>query len=605
MLNLDYELKKIDNLIENKLADMACNEFLKLVDEFSKDENKSDLARVYKSFGEFLFKCACYDESLDMLINAYKLDYMKDEILNFCYDKFVNLNVEIFKNTYNNNLNLIGYNNLEFEDLKLDFMMTNDNEYFVFDKELKEFKSKIVVENYRPMEYLQNKYAPDEYSDIVIYEDWNYESIRKYLNIYKINRKIYIISDNLNKLLSFLMLSDNLGSEAKGIKIFSSVEEFQTFFEQNNDIYLPFNIITDIKEKKDQINKALFDIHNQRIKQQNRNDENILLTIGILSYNRGTRALEDIKELIKLKYDAEIEFLVSNDGSTKNTDGYKEIQQIEDCRISYYELEQTKGLSGNFYNIIDKAKGKFVFITNDVDITINGNVPHYLRKIVDNENASVIATRTEQTSYRKDKKYTKGEDAICNFSLSNNYISGTMYNKELIKKYKLDEWLYQKEQQKDNEAYIIYPHEFLDIALSKYGNIIIDSTMLVLKGPLNPDESLSYDESFNQEIQLPKYALYTSRIEELEGWCRLIKEIIDDDSILRKEFINICNKIFFLVSLVKNKYTNANYSWEKICNEIYQKCIEQMEIVYEDLSLTKKVTDRKQIDAIKEFFEKK
>lgn len=603
-IDVDYELNLISNLIDNKLTDEACERYINLINGLNTSNDTTDLPKVYKSFAEFLFKCGCYDEGLDMFIDAYNLNYMKVEIESFLYDKFINPNLDYFKDCYNYNIKACNIPNLniEYSDLTLDFFETTTSEYHIFDKQSNSFKGPVALMKYSSMEYLQKKYADDRFSDIVIYVSWNYEEIRKYLNIYT-NRKIYIISDKLSDILSFFKISKELAEEIKNTTFFGSIAEFKLYFESNSSLYLPYNVISANEYKKDELIKVLNEIHNLRLTKEYRDNSNILLSIGIPSYNKGSRVLEELKELTKLKYDSEIEFVISNNGSTKALDEYNKIQNLNDSRVKYYEIESFENSSLNLCNLIDKAKGRFLLLLNEEDIILYKEVDYYLKKIKDNENVAIISTRGSQSMYRTDTYLKAGKQAIYEFMLSNNYFSGTMYNTRIIKKYNLNMWLKQKSLDKTNHAYLLYPHEFLDIAISKYGDVIIDSTILTLEranrlNELTPDDYNNFDSNLN----LFKYTLYESRLNELEGWCNLIREIADDDNLIRDMFAKTCNKIFFLVSLVNQNYLAAGYDLKEIYNKIYDKCLEQMEILYENINVTKKINDKKQLGNLRDYY---
>jgi len=607
---IDIELKNIDSLIKQGNIDEACNKYIDLIN------NNEDiyLAKVYKSFAQFLFDCQCYEESLDMFVNAYELGYMKNDIEQFIYESFLEPNIDYFKECYKNNLLQCedGKTLLEkypFENLPLDFIPTLQDKYYIFNKENHKFISKYNIVEYDKSSYLEYKYSKDEFSDIVIYEEWNYENIRKYLNAFVVsNRKVYVIVDDLPKLISFFKFSDLYTKELKDVKLFSSLEDFRNFFETNKSVYLPLNILSADETKKEKLTTVIEQIHQKRLTKEYRDESNILLTICIPSYNRGHRALENIKELSKLKYDSEIEFLVSNNGSIKNVEGYKQIQSMNDARVSYYELEENQTIDGNVCNVVKNAKGKYLMLLSDEDRIINSKLPYYMRKLKNSKGTAIIATKTpNQSSYRKNAYFKKGREAIYSFIFTNNYISGTIYNNELIKKNNIDSWLEQKRIEHDNIAFILYPHEFLDMALARLGDIIIDETIIVSEGKAEGSEVVEDKQvnAVNDKLDIQTYATYESRIQQMNDWCRLIKEIASEDNLLTRElFLRLCNKTFFLVSLyqIKIKYLFNGYNWNEICAKVYDACLESMEVLYENISQPEKINDKSILEQIKNSF---
>lgn len=603
---IDIELEAINSLIGQGDIDKACDKYINLIN----NTENAYIAKVYRSFAQFLFECKCYEESLDMFVNAYELDYMKNDIEQFIYKSFLKPNIEYFKKCYKNNLLQCedGESLLKeypFETLPLDFVPTLKDTYYIFDKSKHKFINKYTMIEYENTSYLEYKYSEDEFSDIVIYEQWNYENIRKYLRAFS-NRKIYLVSDNLPQLLSFLKFSDLYTGELKNVRLFSSLEDFKKFFETNNSIYIPFNVLSEDTAKKEELQSVISQLHQRRITKDYRDESNILLTICIPSYNRGHRALENIKELLKLKYDAEIEFLVSNNGSVRNIEGYKQIQSTNDARISYYEFEISQGFSGNICNVIKKAKGKFILLISDEDMVINSKLPYYMRKLKNSKKISIFATKTIQTPYRENSHFKKGSEAILNFMLTNNYISGIIYNNEMIKKNNLVSWLEQKQTENNNHAFSLYPHEFLDIALANFGDIIIDETNLVSQGKSEQTE-ISVDNqntnAINAKLNIPSYSLYESRIQEMNGWCKLTKEIASkDNQLIRNMFSKICNKIYFLVYIVQKQYISGGYNWNEICDLIYNACLENMENLYKNIALPTKMNDKKILEQLRNSF---
>ncbi len=601
---IDVELENIDSLIEQGNVDEACNRYINLIN----NNEDAYLAKVYKNFAQLLFDCQCYEESLDMFVNAYELDYMKNDIEQFIYKSFLEPNIDYFKECYKNNLLQCenGKTILEkypFETLPLDFIPTLQDKYYIFDKENHKFISKYNIIEYEKSSYLEYKYSDDEFSDIAIYEQWDYENIRKYLNAFVVsNRKVYVVVDDLPKLISFFKFSDLYTKELKDVKLFSSLEDFRNFFETNKSVYLPLNIISADETKKEKLTNVIKQIHQKRLTKEYRDESNILLTICIPSYNRGHRALADIKELCKLKYDAEIEFLVSNNASTKNIEEYKEIQAINDARVSYYELEVNQGFAANVCNVVKMAKGKFALLISDEDMILVSNLPHYMRRLKNEKGIGMIATKWRDKFYLKNAHFKKGNEAILNYMFTDNDTSGDIFNNELVKNNNIISWLEQKQSEQDNIAFAFYSYQFLGLILATLGDIIVDETVIISAGK-SESESEVLGINANNNVDIPQYASYESRIKQMNNWSNLIKEIANEDSLLiRKLFLKLCSKTFGLISMhqIKSKYILHGYNWAEICDKVYDACLESMESLYENMSQSEKINDKRILEQIRD-----
>ena len=110
-----------------------------------------------------------------------------------------------------------------------------------------------------------------------------------------------------------------------------------------------------IVAKDSQIYTAFFEkLHEKRLLEKQTKD-NVFLTIGIPSYNRGKILLENIKHLQCLEYDAEIEFVVSNNGSQIEAEYYDQISKLNDSRLVYTSFQSNQGYASNVLNVMSHS----------------------------------------------------------------------------------------------------------------------------------------------------------------------------------------------------------------------------------------------------------
>ena len=91
-----------------------------------------------------------------------------------------------------------------------------------------------------------------------------------------------------------------------------------------------------------------------------------LVTIGIPTYNRAKAYLKDaIKSAVDQTY-PNIEILISDNGSTDNTQLL--VKSFDDPRIRYIKQENNIGANNNFNYCVMNAKGDYFLLLHDDDL---------------------------------------------------------------------------------------------------------------------------------------------------------------------------------------------------------------------------------------------
>lgn len=582
MNNLNVKLNSIQNLIDCNKSEEACVEFFRFIRE-SEETNDENLPFLYYKFAFILFDNEFYEDCIMMLNNAYKSNYMKKEIKEFIFDSFIIPNLNSFEESYFNNFN--NYNShlnskisaLNYNELKLEFIPVSSDKYYIFDLEKDTFDETIdfSTENINIKPHI---HFEDEFSDILLIDNYNLNNLINYIQ-FTPNRKIYYLTSSPLKTLSFFKLPNIVDSFLNNIIIFDTIYSLEDYFQNNPSVYLPkiilnldpiactntFNIVNDI------INNT----HKSRLSSKHRDDSNILLSVCIPSYNRGHRALKNILSLMKLNYDSEIEFVVSNNGSDVNIDGYNKIKTMDDSRITYFEFKSNQGYLKNVCNVLNLAKGKFALLISDEDMVNFSALSHYMSILQNNSNLGVIRSGSTKNYKNLNIVHKKaGIDAFKNFFLSNNYASGTIYNTRILNDNKFTE-LIEKRSHEDVSC-LYYAHMWLDALVTFKGDFYQDSAILCIEGigedDTVPDHLKSLDSSIYAE--LPPYQPYENRIEQHYGFIELLNMLplsLNEDII--DAYLSLCWKTNFLVSLVKHKYIKYNFNIDKIFDELYQCCI--------------------------------
>lgn len=569
---IDQSLHMIDELIKKGSKDEVYKEFIELIKKIESSEyqpDKNSIANVFHSFALFLFHITEYENFFKMLIKAQEYGFSKDEIEGFLYDAFIRPNLKEFKNIYEANIKFFSVNNYikatgipQFEELTFYLLSTGvKNEYYLFDKEVKLIREKI---NLFESQNLQTIPTFDSFSDYLLLEDWNLFNILSCSkSIGKMNKKTYIVLNNIRKFLSCLQGAIVDESILSDVLIFDSLENMNEYFMQSNS-FLPRNFIN-LTEKSDKPQQIINHIHNYRTSKEYRNRNNVLLSICIPSYNRGKRAYDNVLHLLKSYYDEEIEIIVSNNGTqNESKEYYDKIRDINDSRVKYFAFDENMGFTINVCKICELASGKFILLISDEDL-VNFGVFDQIMNILNQSQDSLSVLRTSSTSQNRlrNKIANSGKEAILNFMLTSNYMSGIILNNRLLKRYKGIEYI---KENLNNIACMTYPHMYWELLLSQYGKVQGTDLILINEGKVEKMEDEYTTGISDNRLQIPVYATIEHRLSQHEGFTEVFKQMElckKDVNLLREMYISLSAKTLFLVTLSINlfyKKTDSNFS---------------------------------------------
>ena len=199
---------------------------------------------------------------------------------------------------------------------------------------------------------------------------------------------------------------------------------------------------------------------------------NDLLTIVFPTYNRGHLLVKTLKK-ISTRLPARTSVMVLDNGSNQFKEEYEEVKSIASAsdRINYSRNEENLMFEGNFSKAFESVATNYLMFISDEDAPkldfIKDNMPLFenvdaygaIRPSVATD-PSNPATDRNATTYL-DKCFVPGVDALCDFGISGNYLSGAIYNAHLIKTSGLHDRLKSKlvEQR-------FYPHLYLNSLIS-------------------------------------------------------------------------------------------------------------------------------------------
>lgn len=521
------------------------------------------------------FEVGHYRTCVEYLIAVYEQGGNKQEILNFLYQNFVYPNVLEFQMSYEKTQEKFW--ELKYDDLSLDFIPVSDEEFFLYDKEYECFRG---IVDFKELA-LQKEKLIDPFNGYVFADIWDIRAALPYSLSGAEGQLFYFITSDASRTASFAKIPGFMDMFAKNICFLPDLEVFEKVFCEFPDFYLPKVVGAEESTKK--INAIIDTVHQQRIENIDVERKNILLSICIPSYNRGTRALQNVKHLLELRYDSEIEIIVSNNGSVQNTGGYEEIKQIKDSRLKYHELPENAGISGNVLQVLRMAQGRYAVFCSDEDLMIREKLPEYLKILRESKIKGVIHSSGCGTNLVKSPD---GLVQICGsrieaarFASELNYITGIFLNMEALKKCNC---LNIVKNMLHNEFVRYYPHNTIAMMLAYHYSAYAYGTRLWIEG--EPAEA-----SNEQSASYPIYVTIEKRKELFEDYITLVPSVCP---ITGRELCELYKKkasnVLWLLETghfhYPQYYEENGYTTDIVREKIRQFCIEDIQLIREWLT---------------------
>jgi len=305
------------------------------------------------------------------------------------------------------------------------------------------------------------------------------------------------------------------------------------------------------------------------------------ISICIITYNRGKRALENVEYLLnKIKND-NWSILVLDNGSDMEVEEYNKINKLseENEQLIYIKHDHNLQVHGNFRACFDYAKSKYIKIMSDEDFV---NVEELELLFKELEENNIGACRPSIAPYHDLQKagnsvtfsnnlYKKGEEALYNFSFMGNYISGIIYNLEAIKTTNILDVL-----DENIISHKAYPHLYLDLLVAAKFDIMVSSRATVWER--QAEETLIENGTTTTAKKHVGLYGYGERVNQFLNFRDDIVDAISlvsdrDDGEKIKIFINmyvaLANKYFFLVFQVNIRNYVDNFMEQSLLKESF------------------------------------
>lgn len=115
-----------------------------------------------------------------------------------------------------------------------------------------------------------------------------------------------------------------------------------------------------------------------------------LVTIGIPTYNGGKRIFKALSSIWMQDY-PNLEVIISDNGSTDDTQALMEEVCKSHRKIKYYRQEKNIGMMSNFRFVLKNASGKYFMWLSDDDQIEVGTIPKYVNFLEGNPNYSLVS----------------------------------------------------------------------------------------------------------------------------------------------------------------------------------------------------------------------
>lgn len=286
-------------------------------------------------------------------------------------------------------------------------------------------------------------------------------------------------------------------------------------------------------------------------------------TIAVMTYNRGRRVLEMATMLLP-QLDDNWELMILDNASTEEADSYAKLNELaqQDHRLNYVRHEVNTFAQGNFLKALELSKSDFVMILSDEDYANPTMIRQILPAlslpnlgIIRGGIAPVEGMKPRNSHPRPDQSYFAGAEALTNFTFTNNYFSGTIYNTRLIKEYGLLDAFRQGLSRNR-----VYPHLYLELLMCAKCDVISTSEIACFEGYEQHIEE-SGDPLFGKTKGPSEYAApysFGSRVDQFIILRDAIREAVSligepfDTTLFVLMYLRLCEKYFYLITQVNS-----------------------------------------------------
>lgn len=289
--------------------------------------------------------------------------------------------------------------------------------------------------------------------------------------------KVYLIVRD-KSVLNYCMQSMKVNSFEAVTEVFDDIDACIKYFEDNPKLSIPVLHHSSNRDFVKEYQSKREILHKKRITGEK--DRSLLkLSIVIPSYNRGGVCLKNVRHLLNIPFDNEVEFVISiNEAVEIEYVLYDKILEINDNRLVVKKHDEHLEYHMSITKAISLCNCNFALFCSDEDLLRIDNLGHYIDRVIKNPGVGLFLGNTERQIYSEEEQYLRaGEEALTDAGTFHYYLTGAIYNRRLMKKLDVLETT-MKLVDAGNRYAGVYPHVVWDILLTlRYDLIVIDKTV--------------------------------------------------------------------------------------------------------------------------------
>lgn len=280
-----------------------------------------------------------------------------------------------------------------------------------------------------------------------------------------------------------------------------------------------------------------------------------VFTICVPSYNRGNKALNLVLNTLP-DMEENWEILVLDNASNLEVEAYQELERIAqiDTRLRYIRHESNRMMHGNFLACFNLANSPYIMIVSDEDFPNTVMIKEVLPLLHEYLGVSILrgsilavdGIKPKNANLRKDHSYCRGEQALMGFSFTNNYFSGTIYNRSLLMTFGLiDRFAH------GLEVNAVYPHLYLELLACAVSDVVTTSMVSCFEGPdqlLEENTPNQYKPPYSFGSRVDQFIILRNGVWEAVG---LVSEQYDNQ-LFAKLYLRLCEKYMFLITIMNS-----------------------------------------------------
>ena len=209
-------------------------------------------------------------------------------------------------------------------------------------------------------------------------------------------------------------------------------------------------------------------------------------SICVPTYNRGAKALNMITTLLP-EIDSDWELLVLDNASDYEHTEYPMISDLAEqhSNLRYFRHEFNGMFHGNYVACFEMALAPYIMVVSDEDFANPEMIRNAIKALDTSTNLGVYrgsmapmpGVHPRNSHTRPNQAFEAGANALVGFSFTNNYMSGTIYNRALAERYGLIARL-----RNNMEQQRVYPHLYMELLMAAVCDVTTTSEVACYEG---------------------------------------------------------------------------------------------------------------------------